>query len=71
MCLCMQELRGLCLALVKPSLPSAWPTVYLRKLSDDEQPLRLRLLAGPSVKALSFVLKENDSGEVNVSNSSP
>ena len=37
MCLCMQELRGLCLALVKPSLPSAWPTVYLRKLSDDEQ----------------------------------
>ncbi|XP_077633197.1 ras association domain-containing protein 1 isoform X3 [Crocuta crocuta] len=41
--------------------------VYLRKLSDDEQPLRLRLLAGPSEKALSFVLKENDSGEVNVS----
>ncbi|XP_074259913.1 ras association domain-containing protein 1 isoform X1 [Saimiri boliviensis] len=39
--------------------------VYLRKLSDDEQPLRLRLLAGPSDKALSFVLKENDSGEVN------
>ncbi|XP_026894606.1 ras association domain-containing protein 1 isoform X1 [Acinonyx jubatus] len=39
--------------------------VYLRKLSDDEQPLRLRLLAGPSEKALSFVLKENDSGEVN------
>ncbi|XP_023604594.1 ras association domain-containing protein 1 isoform X3 [Myotis lucifugus] len=39
--------------------------VYLRKLSDEEQPLRLRLLAGPSEKALSFVLKENDSGEVN------
>ncbi|XP_006873631.1 PREDICTED: ras association domain-containing protein 1 isoform X3 [Chrysochloris asiatica] len=39
--------------------------VYLRKLLDDEQPLRLRLLAGPSEKALSFVLKENDSGEVN------
>ncbi|XP_033064359.1 ras association domain-containing protein 1 isoform X3 [Trachypithecus francoisi] len=39
--------------------------VYLRKLLDDEQPLRLRLLAGPSDKALSFVLKENDSGEVN------
>ncbi|XP_045386103.1 ras association domain-containing protein 1 isoform X2 [Lemur catta] len=39
--------------------------VYLRKLSDDEQPLRLRLLAGPSEKALSFVLKENDSGDVN------
>lgn len=42
-------------------------SVYLRKLSDDEQPLQLRLLAGPSEKALSFVLKENDSGEVNVS----
>ncbi|XP_010367423.1 ras association domain-containing protein 1 isoform X1 [Rhinopithecus roxellana] len=39
--------------------------VYLRKLLDDEQPLRLRLLAGPSDKALTFVLKENDSGEVN------
>ncbi|EGW08904.1 ras association domain-containing protein 1 isoform X1 [Cricetulus griseus] len=39
--------------------------VYFRKLSDDEQPLKLRLLAGPSEKALSFVLKENDSGEVN------
>lgn len=39
--------------------------VYLRKLADDEHPLRLRLLAGPSEKALSFVLKENDSGEVN------
>uniref|UniRef100_A0A8B9B9D3 Ras association domain family member 1 n=1 Tax=Anser brachyrhynchus TaxID=132585 RepID=A0A8B9B9D3_9AVES len=39
--------------------------VYLRKLSDEEQPLRLRLLAGPSEKALSFVLKENDTGEVN------
>ncbi|NXL83303.1 RASF1 protein, partial [Alectura lathami] len=39
--------------------------VYLRKLADEEQPLRLRLLAGPSEKALSFVLKENESGEVN------
>ncbi|XP_068951741.1 ras association domain-containing protein 1 isoform X1 [Petaurus breviceps papuanus] len=39
--------------------------VYLRKLSDDEQPLRLRLLAGPSEKALSFVLKENETGDVN------
>lgn len=27
--------------------------------------MKLRLLAGPSEKALSFVLKENDSGEVN------
>ncbi|NXK48303.1 RASF1 protein, partial [Chauna torquata] len=41
--------------------------VYLRKLADEEQPLRLRLLAGPSEKALSFVLKENETGEVNVS----
>ncbi|XP_015273342.1 PREDICTED: ras association domain-containing protein 1 isoform X1 [Gekko japonicus] len=39
--------------------------VYLRKLSDEEQPLRLRLLAGPNEKALSFVLKENETGEVN------
>ncbi|OXB60675.1 hypothetical protein ASZ78_011515 [Callipepla squamata] len=41
------------------------PAVYLRKLADEERPLRLRLLAGPSEKALSFVLKENESGEVN------
>lgn len=41
--------------------------VYLRKLADEEQPLRLRLLAGPSEKVLSFVLKENETGEVNVS----
>lgn len=42
-------------------------SVYIRKLSDEEQPLRLRLLAGPNEKALSFVLKENETGEVNVS----
>lgn len=62
-----KELSGLGLTLIKYFLLPAWPSVYLRKLSDDEQPLRLRLLAGPSEKALSFVLKENDSGEVNVS----
>ncbi|XP_043374295.1 ras association domain-containing protein 1 isoform X1 [Dermochelys coriacea] len=39
--------------------------VYLRKLSDEEQPLHLRLLAGPNEKVLSFVLKENETGEVN------
>ncbi|XP_039971915.1 ras association domain-containing protein 1-like isoform X2 [Xiphias gladius] len=39
--------------------------VYVRKLSDDEHPLRLRLCAGPSEKILSFVLKENETGEVN------
>ncbi|XP_069062903.1 ras association domain-containing protein 1 isoform X1 [Pleurodeles waltl] len=39
--------------------------VYLRKLSDEEQPLQLRLLAGPNEKMLSFVLRENETGEVN------
>ncbi|XP_032303171.1 ras association domain-containing protein 1 isoform X2 [Coturnix japonica] len=39
--------------------------VYLRKLADDERPLRLRLLAGPDTNVLSFVLKENETGEVN------
>ncbi|XP_034534738.1 ras association domain-containing protein 1-like isoform X2 [Notolabrus celidotus] len=39
--------------------------VYVRKLPDDEHPLRLRLSAGPNEKVLSFVLKENETGEVN------
>ncbi|CAN9511777.1 unnamed protein product [Ophioblennius macclurei] len=39
--------------------------VYMRKLSDDERPLYLRLCAGPSETALSLVLKENQTGEVN------
>ncbi|KAM4613945.1 ras association domain-containing protein 1 [Polymixia lowei] len=39
--------------------------VYLRKLSDDECPLHLRLCAGPSEKVLSLVLKENETGDVN------
>ncbi|XP_045884777.1 ras association domain-containing protein 1 [Micropterus dolomieu] len=39
--------------------------VYMRKLSDDQCPLYLRLCAGPSEKALSLVLKENETGEVN------
>ncbi|XP_066520535.1 ras association domain-containing protein 1-like isoform X1 [Hoplias malabaricus] len=39
--------------------------VYLRKLSDDECPLYLRLCAGPNEKVLSLVLKENETGEVN------
>lgn len=39
--------------------------VYLRKLSDGERPLPLRLCAGPSEKVLSFVLKENETGDVN------
>ncbi|KAM8930970.1 ras association domain-containing protein 1 isoform 2-T2 [Pelodytes ibericus] len=39
--------------------------VCLRKLSDDKEPLKLRLLAGPCEKTLTFVLKENETGEVN------
>ncbi|XP_039972233.1 ras association domain-containing protein 1 isoform X2 [Xiphias gladius] len=39
--------------------------VYMRKLSDDEYPLYLRLCAGPSEKVLSLVLKENETGDVN------
>ncbi|XP_030633307.1 ras association domain-containing protein 1-like [Chanos chanos] len=39
--------------------------VYLRKLSDEECPLYLRLCAGPNEKVLSLVLKENETGEVN------
>lgn len=42
-------------------------SVYVRKVSDDESPLRLRLCSGPNEKVLSFVLKENETGEVNVS----
>ena len=41
-------------------------SVYIRKMSDAERPLRLRLNAGPNEKVLSFVLKENETGEVNV-----
>lgn len=41
--------------------------MYVRKLSDDERPLRLRLSSGPNEKVLSFVLKENETGDVNVS----
>ncbi|XP_072276448.1 ras association domain-containing protein 1 isoform X1 [Pyxicephalus adspersus] len=39
--------------------------VSQRKLSDEEEPLKLRLLVGPCEKSLSFVLKENETGEVN------
>ncbi|XP_041815730.1 ras association domain-containing protein 1 [Chelmon rostratus] len=39
--------------------------VCMRKLSDDECPLYLRLCAGPSEKVLSLVLKENETGDVN------
>ncbi|XP_024125319.1 ras association domain-containing protein 1 [Oryzias melastigma] len=39
--------------------------VFMRKLSDDERPLHLRLRAGPSETLLCLVLKENDTGDVN------
>lgn len=48
-------------------LLSASFLVYIRKLSDEERPLRLRLSAGPNEKVLSLILKENETGEVNVS----
>ncbi|XP_075052258.1 ras association domain-containing protein 5 [Mixophyes fleayi] len=38
--------------------------VLFQKLSLTEHPLYLRLLAGPETDVLSFVLKENDTGEV-------
>lgn len=40
--------------------------VYMRKLRDDECPLYLRLCAGPSEKVMSLVLKENETGDINV-----
>ncbi len=41
--------------------------VYTCKLSEEERPLFLRLVAGPCTDALSFVLKEQQTGEVLVS----
>ncbi|XP_069760345.1 ras association domain-containing protein 3-like [Narcine bancroftii] len=38
--------------------------VHMSKLSDGQHPLYLRLLAGPSPDALSFVLRECETGEV-------
>uniref|UniRef100_A0A673B8I7 Ras association domain-containing protein 5-like n=1 Tax=Sphaeramia orbicularis TaxID=375764 RepID=A0A673B8I7_9TELE len=38
--------------------------VYVCKLADGEQPLFLRLVAGPDVDTLSFVLREQQTGEV-------
>ncbi|XP_017290928.1 ras association domain-containing protein 1 [Kryptolebias marmoratus] len=39
--------------------------VCMRKMSEDERPLFLRLCAGPSETVLSLVLKENETGEIN------
>lgn len=41
--------------------------MHLKKIADDDCPLFLRLCAGPNEKVLSLVLKENETGEVNVS----
>uniref|UniRef100_A0A8C6WU95 Ras association domain family member 3 n=1 Tax=Neogobius melanostomus TaxID=47308 RepID=A0A8C6WU95_9GOBI len=38
--------------------------VYVCKLADTEKPLFLRLLAGPNLDTLSFVLREQQTGEV-------
>ncbi|XP_078276366.1 ras association domain-containing protein 5 isoform X1 [Rhinoraja longicauda] len=38
--------------------------VHLQKLKENEQPLLIRLLAGPDTIASSFALKENETGEV-------
>ncbi|XP_069485875.1 ras association domain-containing protein 3 isoform X5 [Ambystoma mexicanum] len=38
--------------------------VCMCKLSDREQPLYLRLVAGPSPETLSFVLREHETGDV-------
>lgn len=38
--------------------------VYVCKLAEEEHPLLLRLLAGPNLDTLSFVLREQQTGEV-------
>lgn len=40
--------------------------MLFQKLSIADCPLYLRLLAGPDTEVLSFVLKENETGEVEV-----
>ena len=51
----------------EPPAPSlSWFAVLFQKLSVADCPLYLRLLAGPDNDVLSFVLKENETGEVEV-----
>ncbi|CAJ0936367.1 unnamed protein product [Ranitomeya imitator] len=38
--------------------------VYMCRLSDREHPLYLRLVAGPNLETLSFVLREHETGDV-------
>lgn len=56
---CPPFLRGA----LSPCSPFA---VLFQKLSIADRPLYLRLLAGPDTDVLSFVLKENETGEVEV-----
>lgn len=42
------------------------PADLFQKLPLCERPLLLRLIAGPDPQQLSFVLKENETGEVEV-----
>lgn len=46
----------------------AAPADLFQKLPLHERPLLLRLKAGPDLQQLSFVLKENETGEVEVRN---
>lgn len=48
------------------SQPLSCFAVLFQKLSVADCPLYLRLLAGPDTDVLSFVLKENETGEVEV-----
>lgn len=43
------------------------PAALLQKLPQCDHPLLLRLIAGPDPDQLSFILKENETGEVEVS----
>lgn len=46
--------------------PLSWFAVLFQKLAVTDCPLYLRLLAGPDTNVLSFVLKENETGDVEV-----
>lgn len=45
-----------------------FPADLFQKLPLYERPLLLRLIAGPDLERLSFVLKENETGDVEVRN---
>ena len=68
------HLANLCISEPDPTLsslemstqPFILLAVLFQKLSIADYPLYLRLLAGPDTDVLSFVLKENETGEVEV-----